>query len=292
MRKKFKLWMTVVFAIILSIIVVPMYSAKANTLSIKLNKKSVTLKIGETYQLKSNFSESVSCTWKSSNKSIVTVSATGKLRAKKAGSATVTANINGKTAKCKVTVAKAPAWSRKTWKNKVSDWTMEFSSQYTTVFKSNGTVCQIGWRNKKTYIDAFLNTTAAFWYPDTEEEYLDFVCFNIQKDDPNYPHVEMRPVSQAFYRYYTAIGSEAAFRKIPVIRQLFSMGLYFWLMVAAALYVIYRKEYMRLLWMLPFWTYMGTSLLGPAALIRYSYPVMLGAPILLYFCVKRKKTGA
>ena len=150
MRKKFKLWMTVVFAIILSIIVVPMYSAKANTLSIKLNKKSVTLKIGETYQLKSNFSESVSCTWKSSNKSIVTVSATGKLRAKKAGSATVTANINGKTSKCKVTVAKAPAWSRKTWKNKVSDWTMEFSSQYTTVFKSNGTVCQIGWRNKDT----------------------------------------------------------------------------------------------------------------------------------------------
>lgn len=150
MIKKFKLWMTVVFAIILSIIVVPMYSAKANTLSIKLNKKSVTLKIGETYQLKSNFSESVSCTWKSSNKSIVTVSATGKLRAKKAGSATVTANINGKTAKCKVTVAKAPAWSRKTWKNKVSDWTMEFSSQYTTVFKSNGTVCQIGWRNKDT----------------------------------------------------------------------------------------------------------------------------------------------
>lgn len=149
MRKKFKLWMTVVFAIILSIIVVPMYSAKANTLSIKLNKKSVTLKIGETYQLKTNIADS-SCTWKSSNKSIVTVSTTGKLRAKKAGSATVTVNISGKTTKCKVTVAKAPAWSRKTWKNKVSDWTMEFSSQYTTVFKSNGTVCQTGWRNKDT----------------------------------------------------------------------------------------------------------------------------------------------
>ena len=94
MRKKFKLWMTVVFAIILLIIVVPMYSAKANTLSIKLNKKSVTLKIGETYQLKTNIADS-SCTWKSSNKSIVTVSTTGKLRAKKAGSATVTVNISG-----------------------------------------------------------------------------------------------------------------------------------------------------------------------------------------------------
>ena len=151
---------------------------------------------------------------------------------------------------------------------------------------------QIGWRNKKTYIDAFLNTTAAFWYPDTEEEYLDFVCFNIQKDDPNYPHVEMQPISSVFYRYYTAIGTDAAFRQIPVLRELFSMGLYFWLLVFAALYVICRKEYVRLLWMLPFWTYMGTSMLGPAALIRYSYPLMLGAPLLIYFCVKRRRTGA
>ena len=79
---------------------------------------------------------------------------------------------------------------------------------------------------------------------------------------------------------------------MQVIRELLSMGFYFWLMVFAALYVVYRKEYVRLLWMLPFWTYMGTSMLGPAALIRYSYPVMLGAPILIYMMLKKKKTRA
>ena len=47
-------------------------------------------------------------------------------------------------------MSKPPKWSQKIWKNEVSDWTMEFSSQYTTVFKSNGTVCQTGWRNKDT----------------------------------------------------------------------------------------------------------------------------------------------
>ena len=150
MKRRVKLWLAFILIIMLSVSVTSVYSVNATTSTVLLNKKSVTLKIGETYQLKSNFSESVSCTWKSSNKSIVTVSTTGKLRAKKAGSAIVTANINGKTAKCKVIVAKAPTWSRKTWKNKVSDWTMEFSSQYTTVFKSNGTVCQTGWRNKDT----------------------------------------------------------------------------------------------------------------------------------------------
>ena len=35
--------------------------------------------------------------------------------------------------------------------------------------------------------------------------------------------------------------------------------------------------------MLPFWTYMGTNLLGPAALLRYAYPVMLAAPLLLFW---------
>lgn len=37
-----------------------------------------------------------------------------------------------------------------TWKNKVSDPTMEFSSQYTFKFKSNGKVQLSGWRNKDT----------------------------------------------------------------------------------------------------------------------------------------------
>lgn len=41
---------------------------------------------------------------------------------------------------------------------------------------------RVGCRNKKIYIDAFLNTTLGFWYPDVEDEYLEFVCFDIQKD--------------------------------------------------------------------------------------------------------------
>ena len=67
------------------------------------------------------------------------------------------------------------------------------------------------------------------------------------------------------------------------------MGIHFWLMVYAGLYVIYKKTYVRLIWMLPFWTYMGTSFLGPAALLRYAYPVMLGAPLLVCFLTAEEK---
>ncbi len=143
----------------------------------------------------------------------------------------------------------------------------------------------IGWRNKKIYVDAFLNTTAAFWYPGTGEEYLEFVCFDIEKENPNYPHVMMTPVVPAFFRYYHAVGTEAVFRNVPVVRELWSMGFYFWLLVYVSLYLLYDRKYERFLWILPFWTYIGTSFLGPAALLRYGYPVMLGAPLLLFFLV-------
>jgi len=157
----------------------------------------------------------------------------------------------------------------------------EAFEEYKPEFIKNWVI--IGWRNKKIYVDAFLSTTAAFWYPGTAEEYLEFSCFDIEKGNPDYPHVHMDPVIPLFYRYYSAIGTDASFRRIPAVRELLSMGFYFWLMVYAGLYALYKKRYETLLWMLPFWTYMGTGLLGPAALLRYAYPVMLGAPALLFF---------
>lgn len=144
----------------------------------------------------------------------------------------------------------------------------------------------VGWRNKKIYADAVLSTACAFWYPGTSEEYLEFVCFDIEKENPAYPHVSMAPLVPVFYRYYTAVGTDASFRRIPVIRELLSMGFYTWLMIYAALYVCYKREYGKLLWMLPFWSYLFTCFLGPAALLRYAYPVMLGAPLLDFMILK------
>ena len=165
---------------------------------------------------------------------------------------------------------------------------------HTETFQENAgefleTWLQIGLRNKKIYADAFLNTTYAFWYPGAENEYLEFVCFDIEEGNPDYPHVHMEPVSELFNRYFTAVGTEAVFRQIPVLREILSMGGYFWLMVFAALYVIYRKEYRKLLWMLPLWTYMATNLLGPAALLRYAYPIMLAAPLLLFWMLEKQQ---
>lgn len=87
----------------------PLDSADAAT--IKLNKTKVTVYAGKTVQLKIT-GTSKKVTWKTSNKAVATVYK-GKVTAKKAGTATITAKVSGKSYKCKVTVKK-PYINKKT----------------------------------------------------------------------------------------------------------------------------------------------------------------------------------
>lgn len=78
--------------------------------SVTLNKTSMELKIGESGQLSATVSPDNATdkkvTWSSSDKSIATVDANGKVTSVSAGTATITATSGKKTATCKVTVSK------------------------------------------------------------------------------------------------------------------------------------------------------------------------------------------
>ena len=70
---------------------------------IKLNKKRVTLKVGENTKLKVKGTKA-KVKWSSSKKKIAKVSKKGKVTALKEGKAVITAKVNKKKLKCKVTV--------------------------------------------------------------------------------------------------------------------------------------------------------------------------------------------
>lgn len=76
-------------------------TVKAPTLNV--SKKSLVER--QTYTLKVNGSTGKKV-WKSSNKSVATVSSSGKITAKKTGKATISVKVNGKTLKCNITVKK------------------------------------------------------------------------------------------------------------------------------------------------------------------------------------------
>ena len=104
--------LAVVFGVFcVSLLAIRFVNAKSNEKPIKLNKKSITLAVGDSKKLKvGNLPKKAKVTWKSSKKSVVSVSKKGKIKAKKKGKATIRCKITygrkkkTRTLKCKVTV--------------------------------------------------------------------------------------------------------------------------------------------------------------------------------------------
>lgn len=89
------------------VITVKVQSGTVKTTKIKNVTKKLTLKKGESKTLKPVLQPLYSTqklTYKSSNKKVVTVSSSGKLKAKKKGTATITVKSGSVSVKCKVTV--------------------------------------------------------------------------------------------------------------------------------------------------------------------------------------------
>ncbi len=81
-------------------------TTKTTAKKIALNKKTVTITEGFCYALKLKNAKG-KITWKSSKKSVATVTKKGRVEAIKPGKATITATYKGKKYKCVVTVKKA-----------------------------------------------------------------------------------------------------------------------------------------------------------------------------------------
>lgn len=128
--------------------------------TLKLNSSRITLNPGKSYTLKVNGTK-LTPAWRSSNSKIVTVNKKGRITAKKAGTAKITATLVGKKFVCTVTVKKASASSNKTVQNykKVKNY-----------LNKNGRYSEDGSRYIEMAIDA--DTTAVLSY-DPKENKLD-----------------------------------------------------------------------------------------------------------------------
>lgn len=109
--------------------------------SIKLSSNSITMNKGETKTLTATLQPNTvynkTVTWTSSNKNVATVS-NGKVKAVAAGTATITAKtVNGKTAKCKITVTD-PAKELKLNDNLLSSSSVKLGESVTVSASASG----------------------------------------------------------------------------------------------------------------------------------------------------------
>ena len=78
--------------------------AQAATKKISLNRTSFTLTVGQSKKLTVTNAKNVK--WISSNKAVAAVTKNGTVKAKRAGRATITAKVSGKSLKCRIVVKK------------------------------------------------------------------------------------------------------------------------------------------------------------------------------------------
>lgn len=121
MKRFLKKVITVFVVVMMAISVMPMTQADA---AVRLSASKKTVYVGESFTLKvSGTSKTVK--WSSSKKSVASVTQKGKVTAKKAGKATITAKVSGKSLKCKVTAKESSNLKGKSAKeaiNTINNW--------------------------------------------------------------------------------------------------------------------------------------------------------------------------
>lgn len=70
-------------------------------------------------------------------------------------------------------------------------------------------------------------------------------------------------------------------QEIPFLATLFAPAFYFWLLAACVLHAILTKNYKIIVVSMLLLAYYGTVLLGPCSLVRYMFPLIVSAPVLM-----------
>ncbi len=176
--------------------------------------------------------------------------------------------------------------SFKEWKNDIpqmlSDW------------------IKIGLRYPNEYIDAFLALTSGYWFLDDvshaevlgygEDTELGLLYTFNASESSHFEGVESKSLFPGLLTAYQKIVNGNSYYEWPVISTLFKPAFYCGLLLLALASYWYMKEPKKciLAWF-PL-LYLLTLLLGPVVNMRYVYPIMVVAPILLafIFCKEQK----
>lgn len=126
MKKRKGIALLLALAVFITAIWIPM---PAQAATMKISQKTLSLTVGDTKTLKVTTSLKGSITWKSSDKKVATVSSKGKVKAKKQGTAKITAKVKNKSVTCKVTVKK------KSMKNQAKDNAEKYKKQINDILK-------------------------------------------------------------------------------------------------------------------------------------------------------------
>lgn len=143
----------------------------------------------------------------------------------------------------------------------------------------------------REFIDSFLNTIRGYWYicdnsfnKISNEEYpylkgnLELTFIYMSEDEFGLVENSQLPYLQHIYR---AMFCHNDYEKIPVLYVIFQPAIYFYIVLAFLLYSIYNRDKTKIIISVFLFAYFATCFLGPVALIRYIYAIIVCVPFII-----------
>lgn len=159
--------------------------------------------------------------------------------------------------------------------------------------------CKIGAKHPRDYVDGILATSQNMWFPASvvdgyNKSGVEGYKYGYDKLDKCYlyigDYVEYPAIHRSYWpsllKFYTNLGVNLSFEKVPVISMMFSIGFWFWFVLNLVFYLIYRKDKKMLCLVGIILIYMLISSFVPLVLLRYYAAVFLAIPLLIVFTLQ------
>lgn len=156
--------------------------------------------------------------------------------------------------------------------------------------------CNVGFKDPKNYIEAFLLNNLGFWYPNKNyndermyHPYIEYTMMDGKLWDPEYVDIKRETKFPIYEKLLNKTLNNHVWKKFPVISTIFTSGTYFIIFIFLLGITILRKNYKYLF---PFALILSlyiTLFLAPVSIFRYCFPILIILPILISLILTQKK---
>lgn len=137
---------------------------------------------------------------------------------------------------------------------------------------------KLGLQYPSQYLNAFFNLTYGYWYPN--DTLPDTTTYRKYIEVYTGGDITFESKLPGLLEKLESFGMESSYQTIPGLSMLFSPAAYLWLLLFLCAVNFYRKRWNFFIAILPPAALFLTLLLGPVALLRYLYPIILCVPVL------------
>lgn len=155
----------------------------------------------------------------------------------------------------------------------------------------------VGIKDPKNYIEAFLLNSLGFWYPNKNYKdermyhpYIEYEMMDGKFYDPEYVDIKRNSKFPLYEKLLNKTVNNNAWKRIPVISTIFTSGTYFVIFIFLIGITILRKNFKYMLPLGLILTLYATLFLSPVALFKYCFPIIILLPIFISLILIQKKS--